>query len=137
MTNGKACTTQSYVLNAWSLIRDCYISECILSSNILSPLLEMNIFLRANFLNFRSSRMLSPTHLYSMTPAPPPKENIQPSVNQRSPTLKRSIWAWKLSNRQTMISRHGGHVCGCPKKTPQKGKREKGKRRGLYNFSLY
>jgi hypothetical protein len=24
--------------------------------------------------------------------------------------------------------RHGGHVCGCPKKTPQKGKREEGKK---------
>ena len=32
---------------------------------------------------------------------------------------------------------HGGHVCGRPKKTSQKGKREKGKRRGLYNFSPY
>ena len=34
-------------------------------------------------------------------------------------------------------ARHGGHVCGRPKKTSQKGKREKGKRRGLYNFSPY
>ena len=37
---------------------------------------------------------------------------------------------WPLGNG------HRGHVCGCPKKTPQKGKREKGKRRGLYNFHL-
>ena len=79
--------TYTFLQHSFATSGDEYLSVCKLSQ------LQEQSYAQPNSPSFHDFR-----------PSPQIKY-FPPSVNQRSLTLKRSIWAWKLSNRQTMISK--------------------------------